>query len=627
MAAVHLLRSPLLLFLLTSLALAIPESDSLLKLKKSFVNANALDSWVLGSSPCSWTGIVCSEGNITGLRLGRLGLSGSIDIDALAEIQSIRTISFVNNSFSGSIPEFNRLGALKSMYLSGNQFSGEIPSDYFSTMASLKKLWLSGNAFTGAIPASLAQLPHLIELHLENNQFSGAIPEFVHTPLISLDMSNNKLEGEIPASLSKFGESSFARNEGLCGAQLAKKCAAKATITQVTEPPAGNPDSKQQESNKMTAAAIVLVSTVVLLGVTVFLVARRKDDELGRFIVLKKENLDLKDVNTLWTGRNRKGVDSNKRGSRYTKGSGTEDLILVNEEKGVFRLSDLMQATAEVLGSGGLGSAYKTVLSSGVVVVVKRMKEMKRAGRDAFDVEIRRLANLRHPNILTPLAYRYRKEEKLLVYEYAPKGSLFYLLHGDQGPYSAPLDWPTRLKIIKGVAQGLGYLHTKLVSIEIPHGNLKSSNVVLGSAYEPLLIDYGFCSMVLPNPAAKALFAYRSPESLQSRRVSPKCDVYCLGILILEILTGKFPSQYLGDGSGGTDVVKLAQSAISNRKEVKSLDPYITDSRKSLAQMEKLLHIGAACAESLPEKRPDMKEAIKRIEEIQVEDSDEATSA
>ncbi|KAI6671717.1 hypothetical protein NL676_006602 [Syzygium grande] len=207
---------------------SISQSDALLKLKRSFANSQALESWVPSSDPCSneasWVGVVCYNGIVTGLRLGKMSLSGKIDVDALTEIAGLRSLSFVNNSFSGPIPEFNRLGALKAIYLSGNQFSGEIPADYFSDMGSLKKLWLSHNKFTGTIPSSAAHLTHLMELHLENNEFSGAIPSIDVPTLVSLDLSNNQLEGKIPPSLSKFNASSFEGNSGLCGEKLGKEC-------------------------------------------------------------------------------------------------------------------------------------------------------------------------------------------------------------------------------------------------------------------------------------------------------------------------------------------------------------------------------------------------------------------
>lgn len=131
----------------------------------------------------------------------------------------------MNNSFSGKIPEFNQLTALKSIYLSNNRFSGDIPPDYFARMLSLKKLWLSNNEFSGHIPLSLATtLPKLMELHLENNQFTGIIPNFTQPGLADVNLSNNRLTGEIPPGLSRFKASSFAGNSDLCGAELGTTC-------------------------------------------------------------------------------------------------------------------------------------------------------------------------------------------------------------------------------------------------------------------------------------------------------------------------------------------------------------------------------------------------------------------
>ncbi|KAE8714078.1 hypothetical protein F3Y22_tig00110201pilonHSYRG00202 [Hibiscus syriacus] len=89
------------------------------------------------------------------------------------------------------------------------------------------------------------------------------------------------------------------------------------------------------------------------------------------------------------------------------------------------------QASAEVLGNGVLGSAYKAKMTNGLSVVVKRMRGMNRSGKDEFDAEIRRLGKLKHRQVLTPLAYHFRKEEKLIVSEYMPTGSLSFILHGN----------------------------------------------------------------------------------------------------------------------------------------------------------------------------------------------------
>ncbi|KAJ6701156.1 LEUCINE-RICH REPEAT PROTEIN KINASE FAMILY PROTEIN [Salix koriyanagi] len=153
-----------------------------------------------------------------------MGLSGTIDVDALAAIHGLRSLSFAYNSFTGAIPQLNRLGYLKAMYLRGNRFSGEIPPDFFSKMKSLKKVWLSNNKFTGGIPPSLAELPRLSELHLEKNQFSGSIPPIDQPTLMSFNVSNDKLEGEIPPNLAIFNYSSFDGNDHLCGDKSGRGC-------------------------------------------------------------------------------------------------------------------------------------------------------------------------------------------------------------------------------------------------------------------------------------------------------------------------------------------------------------------------------------------------------------------
>lgn len=83
------------------------------------------------------------------------------------------------------------------------------PILYFEGMTKLKKVWLAENKFTGPIPASLAALPKLIELRLEGNKFTGKLPNFPDIKFISFDVSNNELEGKIPATLSKIDPKSF----------------------------------------------------------------------------------------------------------------------------------------------------------------------------------------------------------------------------------------------------------------------------------------------------------------------------------------------------------------------------------------------------------------------------------
>ncbi|XP_061362512.1 pollen receptor-like kinase 3, partial [Gastrolobium bilobum] len=605
-------------------AAAPSESQSLLRLKQSFTNADrALASWIPNVSPCSgtWVGVVCFNNIITGLHLSDLGLSGKIDVEALAEIRGLRTLSFVNNSFSGPIPEFNKLGTIKSLLLTQNQFSGPIPSDFFSHLGSLKKVWLSGNTFSGNIPVSLTQLDLLKELHLEYNQFSGPIPN-LKQDIRSFDVSNNKLEGPIPESLSKYGAVSFSGNEGLCGKPLEKPCDGSSSSSSYYTLPNSTDNDSGYGSGWAVKVIVILVLAAVAAVIFLFVKSRQRRNNFS--IISRSSSVDeVVQVHVPSIKQHssepisRKGGGESRKGHSHSKSGGMGDIVMVNDEKGVFGLQDLMKAAAEVLGNGGLGSAYKAAMANGLSVVVKRMREMNKIGRDVFDAEMRQFGRIRHRNILSPLAYHYRKEEKLFVTEYMPKGSLLYVLHGDRGICHADLNWPTRLKIVKGIARGLGFLYTEFSTYDLPHGNLKSSNVLLSDDYEPLLSDFAFHPLINPNVAVQAMFAYKSPDYLQWQKVSQKTDVFCFGIIILEIITGKFPSQYHSNGKGGTDVVQWVLTAISERREAELIDPEL-ENNNSFNQMLELLQIGAACTESNPDQRLNMKEAIRRIEELQV---------
>ncbi|RAL42471.1 hypothetical protein DM860_016758 [Cuscuta australis] len=628
------------------------DAEPLLKLKKSLKNTASLSSWKAGTNPCDvrrqWAGVICINNIVAGLRLGGMGLSGKIDVGALSQIPGLRTLYLIHNSFAGPIPEFNQIGALKALYISRNQFSGEIPSDFFANMGSLKKVWLSDNKFTGPIPSSLAGLPRILEIHLENNRFSGEIPEFKQRTLASLDLSNNNLRGEIPASLSsKFNDSSFKGNPGLCSIQiLGKPCqemvlnsraaddtegesrnnTISANGTTVSDRSGGGSRNSKVSTNGTTAAAavgddsrarhvsigIMAASGVILLLMLIGIAVLKRRQERFETMMLQPEDPSVAGGEQ----SSRRSGSSGRTGSRSGRGSGMGELVMVNEEKGEFGLPDLMTAAAEVVvGNGTTGSSYKATMTNGTAVVVKRVKEMNGVGIEEFDGELRRLGGLRHKNIITPLAYYYRKEEKLLVYPFMPKGSLLYALHGDRGVTHSELNWPNRLNIVSGIAQGLGFLHHELSSSQVPHGDLQSSNILLTEDLRPCLSDYGYASLISTDHAAESLMAFRSPEALQYNQVSPRSDVYCLGVVILEVVTGKFPSEYLNNGNGGTDVVQWVKSAIAEGREAEVLDPEIA--ADSSDQMRQLLHVGAECAESNPDRRLDLGEAIRRIEEIQ----------
>lgn len=192
-------------------------SDALLSFKDSLSNTRARSSWSPSTNPCkgnrgNWIGVLCFNGTVRGLQLENMGLKGTVDLNYLVSMENLKTISFMNNTFTGAMPDIKKLIWLRSVYLSYNHFSGEIPEEAFLGMRFLKKVLLTNNEFRGKIPLSLTALPRLTELRLDGNKFEGQIPDFHQPSLKSLNVSNNELNGPIPPSLSKMDSTSFLGN-------------------------------------------------------------------------------------------------------------------------------------------------------------------------------------------------------------------------------------------------------------------------------------------------------------------------------------------------------------------------------------------------------------------------------
>ncbi|KAF3791704.1 Pollen receptor-like kinase 1 [Nymphaea thermarum] len=559
------------------------DSKSLLKLKESFVGSDALLNWNASQPPCdgdkaAWTGLRCVNGAVTIVQLEGLGLRGLVDVDALAGIPTLRSVSFMNNNLSGAMPNFRQLRALRGIFLSNNQFSGNIPADQFADMWLLKKVWLSQNKFSGPIPASLASsCPRLMEL------------------------SANHLEQLMIAQLNDLEK--HRGNKALCGPPLGAACPKKT--------------SKKKGLNLIiiiVASAIAIVILVATVGTGLMLFKCGATTEHAH-----DSPNSSKKVTSVEEGNGGHGSTGKQRGNSGTnndmKGNEMRELVFLTDDRVPFELQDLLKASAEVLGTGSFGSSYKAMLQDGSTVVVKRYREMNNLGTEEFHEYMKKLGRLSHPNLLPLVAYYYRREEKLLVYDYVPNGSLVYLLHGKHTPAFAPLDWPTRLKIVKGVARALAYLYTELPTLVLPHGHLKSSNILIGEDYEPLLTDYALMPVINTQHAMQFMVAYKSPDCSDGL-ATKKSDVWSLGVLILELLTGKVPKVYLKEGKGGTDLPVWVTSMLTEDRAVDIIDEEMWGTRGGEGEILKLLQIALACCEEDVGRRWSMGEALANIEEL-----------
>ncbi|KAI5684519.1 hypothetical protein M9H77_05747 [Catharanthus roseus] len=627
---------------LSTISTAAPSSSSLLLLPPdavallSFKSKADLDNKLLYAlherfDYCSWQGVKCVQGRVVRFVLQGFGLRGQFPPDTLTHLDQLRILSLKNNSLSGPIPDLSRLIYLKTLVLDHNSFSGSFPL----SILSLHRLWtidLSHNNLTGSIPADINVLDGLSYLRLDSNRLNGSIPPFNQSSLVIFNVSNNNLTGPVPVTptLKKFSSSSFLWNPNLCGDVLNKPCRSSPFFdspSAAASPPTPllqNAESQGQvlisspspRKHKRVGVILGFIIGIFLLIAAILCI----------FVLFKKrrERIDEKDTTLTspeavdsnpqaqstgipcQTENSNRGVKEKKilqvTDSPFQKPEKGAGLMFCNGEAELYSLELLMRASAELLGRGTIGTTYKAVLDNQLIVSVKRLDACKTAitSPEAFDQQMEAVGVLRHPNLVPVRAYFQAKQERLIIFDYQPNGSLFNLIHGSRSTRAKPLHWTSCLKIAEDVAQGLAYIHqaSKLI-----HGNLKSSNVLLGSDFEASLTDYSLITLAdisLSDDPDSA--GYKAPEIRKSiRKATTKSDVYAFGILLLELLTGKPPSQH----------PFLAPPDVPDW--VRAMREDDSDEEKWLLM---LVEVASLCSLTSPEQRPTMRQALKMIQNI-----------
>ncbi|XP_027341791.1 receptor-like kinase TMK4 [Abrus precatorius] len=528
-----------------------PRVMVLLRIAEAFGYPIRLASSWKGNDPCQgWSFVVCAAGKIITVNFAKQGLQGTI-------------------------------------------------SPAFANLSDLRNLYLNGNNLTGTIPESLITLTQLETLDVSDNNLYGEVPKF--PPKVKLVTAGNALLGKTPGSGGGAG----------------------GTTPSAGSAPGGSPAGSNTGASTLTPGWIVGIVVIVMFFVAVVLFvsfkcyAKNRHKKFGRVNGPEDEKGSFKrDVISVSNGYG--GVPSELQ----SQSSGDRsDFHAFEGGNATISIQVLRQVTNNfsednILGRGGFGVVYKGELHDGTKIAVKRMESvaMGNKGMNEFQAEIAVLSKVRHRHLVALLGYCINGNERLLVYEYMPQGTLTQHLFEWREHGYAPLTWKQRVAIALDVARGVEYLHS-LAQQSFIHRDLKPSNILLGDDMRAKVADFG---LVKNAPDGKysvetrlaGTFGYLAPEYAATGRVTTKVDVYAFGVVLMELITGR---KALDDTvpDERSHLVTWFRRVLINKENIpKAIDQTLNPDEETMEGIYKVAELAGHCTAREPYQRPDMGHAV-----------------
>ncbi|KAK7300496.1 hypothetical protein RJT34_11341 [Clitoria ternatea] len=588
----------LLLFQNLSLCCSLnEEGDALLKLRQRIVSDpfGALSNWVddeASLDPCNWFGVECSDGTVVVLNLKDLCLGGTLAPE-LMNLAHIKSIVLRNNSFYGTIPQgLVDLKELEVLDLGYNNFSGQVPTDLGSNF-SLAILLLDNNDYLVGFSPEINELKMLSEYQVDENQLTNAakMPACAER-LITWHIGESKCTRNLQEIKPKYHRD---HHEPLNRADPSPsvspsvpKAAPPSENALDSPPPLSTPESRTPSDSRSSPSKnnkkVPILSGVI--GGAVFLLVT----SIAIYLCKTNKVANARPWATGLSGQLQKafvtGVPNLKRA----------DLVAACED------------FSNVIGASPIGTLYKGTLSSGVEIAVASVpvtssKNWSKTLEAQFRKKVDTLSKVNHKNFVNLIGYCQEEEPftRMLVFEYAPNGTLFEHLHIKEAEH---LDWGTRLRVAMGMAYCLQHLHQLDPPMVLT--KLNSSTVYLTDDYAAKISYFSF--------SYETASAVRKPggrKNTDTPLAGPESNVYSFGVMLFEMVTGRVPYSVEQEESFDNWASHYLQGEQPLRE---MLDPILASYQED--QIEQVAALIKSCVHSDPQQRPTMKDVSERLREI-----------
>ncbi|XP_062215766.1 probable inactive receptor kinase At5g10020 [Phragmites australis] len=567
--------------------------------------------------------------------------------------------------------------------LSNNSLNGSLPTG-IDDLTALTLLNLHQNNFTGQIPKTITKLKHLLYIDLSNNHFNGSIPDGLPDELVEFNVSNNNLSGSVPSNLLKFPDSSFHPGNELLvlprsespndpdksaeGRHGMKRGILYALIVCVvvfvtgiivlllvhwkinswkssgkctgqSKQPATQGQSVQRSAETLTAEMhdVSLGSSPTAEYGAISLPGKERQHEsqdvpadAACFNEPTGSSSALKDI----TKSSMPSLTSSPPDARaqhhhsilrvHSPDKLIGDLHLFDNSV-VFTAEELSRAPAEIIGRSCHGTSYKATLDNGCMLTVKWLKEGFAKSKKEFSREIKKLGSVKHPNLISLRGYYWgpKEHERIIISDYVDATSLSTYLSELEERNLPPLSVGQRLDIAIDIARCIDYLHNERV---IPHGNIKSSNVLIqNSTPSALVTDYSLHRLMTPIGMAEQVLnagalGYSPPEFSSTSKPCPslKSDVYAFGVILLELLTGKIAGEIICVNDGVVDLTDWVRMLALEERVSECYDRHIVEAESSEGApkaLDDMLRIAIRCIRSASE-RPEIRTVFEDLSSL-----------